>query len=260
MLKEFAQYLAKQNEPKTVDVDGKTYIVCPNGVLEGVETHEIKENAYLKRELDRIATEELPEPMNVTTLTGVADYIKKNPDNYINSRRKAIIHIAGEDRVELCCQLDALNGRPKLLIANAITPKLAFGRRMSQEEFIIMMQSQFAQTEDRDKLLRIISHLKEDAGKETYDNGLAQTVIVKSGVATLSNEEIPNPAMLAPFRTFIEIEQPRSYYVCRLHDGGDVSLNDASGGEWRIQAIESIKRWFENNLTEEQLENTYIIA
>ena len=259
MLKEFAQYLSEQHKPVSAKIDGETYIIDNNRLMT-VDAFKAREAMEMKSKIKEQLEEPLPNCLQITTLTGIADYLTANPDDYITLERKAIIQINDATEVNVFCQMNGQNDRPHILKAKAITPEIRLGNRMDQEQFIIMLQSQFAQTEDRDMLLRIIGNLKEGAEREMKDNGLTQTVIVKKGVATVNGETVPNPATLAPFRTFIEVEQPRSYYVCRVHEGGYISLTDASGGEWRIQAIQSIREWFKNNLPTSVLNNTYILA
>lgn len=267
MLKQFAEWVAAQKKPTNEKIDDKTFIVDKDGSLCPIHLYE--EEAYLLFEdrAKRLKANQLyvpiPQPINVSTLTGIADYIKSNPDNYICESRKAIIQINSATEVNLYCQLqlEANDAERALLVkSKAITPHLNLSRQMPIEEFIIMLQSQFSQTEHRDALLKIVSNLEEGENKTLKDNGLTQTVTVKSGVASLANETIPNPACLAPFRTFIEVEQPRSYYVCRLHNGGYVSLTDASGGEWENTAIQNVKKWFEDNLSDEVMKNVFILA
>jgi len=156
--------------------------------------------------------------------------------------------------------MDEDNVRPHLLCAQAITADISFGRKMDIEQFMIMLQSQFADTEDKAKLLRIIGNMTDEASQNIKDDGMKQSVVVKKGAATLDEESVPNPAKLAPFRTFIEVEQPRSYYLCRVFEGLQVALYEANGGEWRNQAIAKIKTWFEENLAEEEKALIYILA
>ena len=263
MLKEFAQYLEEQHKPMSAEIGSETYIVGKDGLMTiaAFKAREAMEQELMKRSFKDKLEEPLPDDcLQVTTLTGIVDYLTANPDEYITPKRKAIVQIKGATEVNVFCQMNHKNERPYILQAKAITPDIRLGSEIMQEQFIIMLQSQFAPTKDRDTLLRIVGNLKEGAEKEMRDNGMAQTVIVKKGVATVDGETVPNPAILAPFRTFIEVEQPRSYYVCRLHESGRISLTDASGGEWRIQAIQSIKEWFKSNLPQKVLDNTHILA
>lgn len=261
MLKEFAKHIEElkptyftTKDDEFVVNGGKARTVGAAKKLEAMEVE--REEEALRREM----RESLPATLNVSTLTGVMDYLVENPDGYINPDRKAIIHIASTDKVDLYCQMDAVNDRPHLVHAQAYLPNIKIGNRIDREEFIISLQTQYADTDDRNAMIGILSHLKEGAEKEIIDNGFSQTVAVKKGVATVEQQAVPCPAKLAPFRTFIEAEQPRSYYVVRLHDNGMISINDASGGEWKVQAIAAIRKWFMDNIPEEIKKDVFIIA
>jgi hypothetical protein len=69
--------------------------------------------------------------------------------------------------------------------------------------------------------------------------------VAKLGVATVSNTQVPNPIKLKPFRTFAEIEQPESEFILRLQDGPRIALFAADGGKWKLEAINSIKKYFQ---------------
>ena len=59
---------------------------------------------------------------------------------------------------------------------------------------------------------------------------------------------MPNPAVLKPYRTFVEVEQPESKFVFRMQTGPEMALFEADGGAWRIQAMKNIKEYLEKEL------------
>ena len=56
---------------------------------------------------------------------------------------------------------------------------------------------------------------------------------------------------LAPFRTFIEVEQPESEFLFRLSDRTTFTLDEADGGAWKIKAKANIRAFFEKAFTSE---------
>jgi len=72
---------------------------------------------------------------------------------------------------------------------------------------------------------------------------------IKTGITRVEETEIPNPIILQPYRTFLEIEQPASPFIFRLKAGPNeaspvcAALFEADGGVWRLQAITRIRDW-----------------
>ena len=100
--------------------------------------------------------------------------------------------------------------------------------------------------------------IRKQGGADYSDNGVTQTVSVQSGISLAGTKKIPNPVSLAPFRTFVEVEQPESLFILRVTDGRsgpELALFEADGGAWRLAAINSIKDWLQ-----EQLPGTIILA
>lgn len=62
---------------------------------------------------------------------------------------------------------------------------------------------------------------------------------------------VPNPVELAPYRTFLEVEQPESQFIFRMKDGPRCAIFEADGGAWRNQAITNIREYLKNELFEE---------
>jgi len=61
--------------------------------------------------------------------------------------------------------------------------------------------------------------------------------------------------VLRPYRTFLEIEQPASAFVFRLRRGREgelptCALFEADGGRWKLEAIERIRDYLKEQLSE----------
>jgi len=64
----------------------------------------------------------------------------------------------------------------------------------------------------------------------------------------IPNIKVPNPVVLAPFRTFREIAQPESKFVFRMQQGPRCALFEADGGAWRLEAMKRSKAYLEEEL------------
>jgi len=216
--------------------------------LKRPETVEIKDQIFSTEKLHLIADSPSVNAIEIHSLTGIVDYIKSNFDN----RSKLLIHIESPTELRLIDALDNTNDRRVYLKSEAILPQIIFDRFIDRERFQIMMQANFVETPDQIKVLDIISHIHVDEGSvEVKDSGLTQTVTVKAGAASLSNEAIPPRVMLKPFRSFSEVAQPPSDYILRLNNKGEVAIFEADGGSWQLEAIENIAEFFQRELTEE---------
>jgi len=64
----------------------------------------------------------------------------------------------------------------------------------------------------------------------------------------VSDVLVPNPVVLAPFRTFPEVIQPESKFIFRMQSGPQAALFEADGGAWRNEAMGRIKTYLEEQL------------
>ena len=73
----------------------------------------------------------------------------------------------------------------------------------------------------------------------------------EKGVASADDVIVPNPVELAPYRTFLEVEQPSSSFIFRMKNGPRGAIFEADGGAWRNQAILNIKEYLTKELAGE---------
>jgi hypothetical protein len=64
-------------------------------------------------------------------------------------------------------------------------------------------------------------------------------------------EKIRARVTLAPYRTFREVEQPRSEFLFRLRNKApdnlpECALFEADGGRWKLDAMLTIKEWLKD--------------
>ncbi|UFT98124.1 hypothetical protein KO561_13020 [Radiobacillus kanasensis] len=186
--------------------------------------------------------------LEVNTLTGLVDYIKANLER---QKQTLFLQVDDERTVYLKGTLDADGGRETLVVANSIVPSFRYDHYYTAEEMIIAFQSKFKKTEDRELLLKVIGNVKEENVRKTGDNGVSQAVTIKTGIASADDVLVPNPVTLAPYRTFLEVEQPASDFIFRMQDGPRGAIFEADGGVWRNAAISNVREYLKDELAEE---------
>lgn len=232
MLKEAMQYFLGLAKPTTLEVHGQPFST--------VDLYRVKEAAAV-------------ESLTVNTLTGLIDYVKSNFDG----ERKLMIQVKSPTEVHLFDALNSTNDRRQYIKAQALLPKIHFERFIDRETFQIMMQANFVDNQDKQIVLDIVSNIVENENAEIKDNGISQQVTVKTGVASIGYENVPNRVALKPFRTFAEIKQPESEFILRLREGAQVALFEADGGAWELNAIHAMAIYLTNQLAHE-IENKQI--
>lgn len=75
-----------------------------------------------------------------------------------------------------------------------------------------------------------------------------------------SVKPLPPIIKLAPYRTFIEVEQPEGEFLLRLQKGPSAALFEADGGAWKIQARKNIKEYFLDKLADLVALGTVIVT
>lgn len=187
--------------------------------------------------------------LTIHTLTGISDYLISNPDDF--DLNKIIVQVVSHLRVEAFSSLEPKWKDRDHCISAVITPKtFPFGSYLSTEEMIIALQTYFVDTPTSAALMKVVGNISDDTIVKALDDGVSQEVTVKSGIARLANVELPNPIILKPYRTFLEVDQPESRFVFRLRkkDGKEgglpvCALFEADGGNWQLQAIERVRDW-----------------
>ena len=91
------------------------------------------------------------------------------------------------------------------------------------------------------------------------DNGIATSVVTKTGVALQTNESIRPIVSLRPYRTFQEVEQPASQFLIRINERG-ILFTEADGGMWKLKARETVKAYFEERLSDEISNGSVVVA
>jgi hypothetical protein len=214
------------------------------GATEIIEVDELK---YSTNPLHRVRYPK-PDSLKTTTLTALVDYIKSNPDKLAQT---LIVHVESPCKVSLLAEKWFDNERASYMSCQALTPNnITFDRFLDTEQFNIMLQSSFVENNARGLLLKVIGNIKEEGIKQIGDDGVSQAATIKTGVASVNDVVVPNPVILAPYRTFPEIEQPESKFIFRMQSGPKAALYEADGGAWRNEAMKRIKDYLSEALKE----------
>lgn len=194
-----------------------------------------------------------PTPFVLSTLSGLAGYIDSAFDS--TPVEEMLLHVESPTEVALVGPLYGEFKQRDVYARAEIEPaadSFTFGRWYETEELIIAVQSLFDAGGDRPRLLQLLGNIRDDAIRTSSDDGITQTVTARIGVAPVDNVQAPNPVVLAPFRTFTEVEQPASPFVFRLRKGQNGvqgALFEADGGAWRHEAVRSIQGWLQGNVS-----------
>lgn len=216
-----------------------------------VETLEIEEQQYSTTPLYHIKHPS-PAAIEVQSLTALVDYVESEFDyTYGKSVGAMMVHVEAHDSVKLLSQLYATGQRHTYMSAKAFIPEFRFSQWHSLETFNVHLQSCFLRTDDTDKILRVVGNIKDSTIRQFGDDGVTQQVTAKTGLASVEDVAVPNPVILVPYRTFLEVEQPLSRFVFRMRqgpNGPECALFEADGGAWQLEAMSWVKAYLVKNL------------
>lgn len=215
--------------------------------LRKAEVIEIGGESYTDREVHRVNRELRAEPIKMSTLTSLLDYLKAGVDGMAE---KMLVQVASPVSVRVLSMLDMDRKRECLAEVSASVPEFPYGRYMDQESFIIALQAKFLPGDDRELLLKFAGTVRNESIAEYGDDGVTQKAKVKTGISTVGDAIVPNPVRLAPFRTFTEVRQPGSAFVFRMRQasGVECAIFEADGGAWRNEAMAGIKAYLQDGL------------
>lgn len=239
MIKEALQYIVGLGEAKVQD------ITLPDGTIQ----------TYSDKSLQRL-TKHIPmvdNAIHMSTLTSLVDYIRGKIDSM---SEKMIIQVEDPETVVLFSQLNEERDRETLVVVNAKIPEFPFDSFINQETFCINLQAKFINDPETDLalVLKFAGTVETGTVTEYGDDGVTQKATVKTGIASKSEAVVPNPVTLRPYRTFLEVEQPKSDFIFRMkqdkYDGINCAIIEADGGAWKMEATKAIKDYLQYELSE----------
>lgn len=235
-----------------ITAEAMKYLVelgCEN---RGVEQLIINGKTYVTKSIVELRPQEdLPRPICFITFSiqGLVDYLKADIDNLFDTFARLLVKVKSPTEVfVLSTSYGLKNIRDELVYCKASVPEIRYDKYFDSEEFVIQLQTLFIVDDNRQKLLKLVSNLKEDQINEVADDGFSKRVSVKAGISATGTTRVENPVYLCPIRTFHEIEQPQSPFVLRIQEGPEVALFKADGGAWEIEAVANVAAWLKKAL------------
>ncbi len=214
-----------------------------------VDGHELVDGDLKLPPLPRTA-----EALGVHSLSALAEYVNTQKDQNAEAT-PFLVSIKSPTKAIVYQWLDLNRQREKFLVAEAIVTNFQFGQYQGVEQFIIGLQTQFAETEDQAAILELVSKIADEATVAYEDDGITQKVTAKVGIARQANVTVPRIVSLRPYRTFKDVDrQPDGKFLLRLQRAEgkppQAALFEADGGLWQNDAIAFIKSYLEANIEE----------
>ena len=226
-------------------------------IKDSVLTHRVAldERIYFSRPVYLPPPESAIDTLVIPTLTGLVDYIDADPDDIDPD----FIHVASPTLVHLYTKVQGRDNRRERLVtadcSKIIGKGFGWENWFPVSTMVVSLQSMFAESDDRARLLASLGNVKDERVTNFGDNGVDQLITTKVG--TRSGETVvPNPVYLRPYRTFREIEQPLGMFTHRMEQAAKqgeppkCALFPADGGEWQLTAIASIKEYLAEHCPE----------
>lgn len=192
-----------------------------------------------------------PRALELATLDSLIAYLDANRDGLVKT--DLMIHIESVEKVSVVSKLYGdFQQRNTYAYAEPVGESFGFGQTYDNETFIVALQTLFVTSPTRDKLINVMSNIRDEDVKTHADDGFTQVVVVKTGIAMGTPVSVPNPVLLKPFRTFREVDQPESLFVLRLKSNREAKpsaiLYEADGGSWKLEAMKAIAEFLRNNI------------
>lgn len=230
------------------------------------QLHNIEGVMWSDKPLQRIKDVKKFESVSFTTLTSLVDYLKSRndvPNAFIDH---IFVSVVSPTRIEVYSGVNKENFYERSTIAtvDAVLPKVRIGEWLEQSAFCILLRSCFVdqmngQEElpadtNRDALINVVSNIVSGSIAEYEDTGISQKATLKTGIQESEDKLLPEKVTLRPFRTFLEVEQPKSEFIFRAQDsrnsGVQLALYEADGGRWKMDAMKAVKEYLMEQLKE----------
>ena len=226
-----------------------------------VKIFDVHDKKYSTEKLFEIPREyDSPKGITLNTLESLADIIKIELEKayqplFVNVKSPTEVNVFSTYHHDENCRRD------HIYYATAELPNIILNQFIEHDSFMIALRSKFVENEDVTYLLELLSKITDKNSVESEDNGLTQTVQARKGAVLVENVVVRPKVKLAPFRTFLEVDQPESEFLVRIQEGGYVGLFEADGGAWKLDAKDNIKEFLMLLLCDEiQAEKVVVIA
>lgn len=219
------------------------------------------------KELRKIKNVESLDKVNFYTLSSLVDYLKSEVDVPNDFVEHIFVNVASPEYISVYSEANKNNhySRTQIAEVSAMLPVVKIGNWVDQTEFCIMMRAGFIDNgliisenesrfdTDRDALISVASNIVSGTIAQYEDTGIAQRATIKTGIQESDDKLLPEKVLLRPYRTFLEVEQPKSEFIFRAqngkYDGVQLSLHEADGGRWKLDAMAFVKKYLEEQLS-----------
>lgn len=212
--------------------------------LKDFEEIEVEDHAFYKEGYKKFSPPVVNEII-INTLQGFCDFVPTIENEY-----NLYIIIESPYKVSLISDIDK-KYKKRQIYCSAVLDRagVPFTWR-NTEDFNVFLQANFQHTEDKDKILELIGNITDEEIKNYSDNGITQTTTKTTGLSRKEKAVVPNPVSLAPYRTFIDVQQPESVFVFRMRSQGrpECNLFLSDGDLWKVKAINNIKNYLNENI------------
>lgn len=131
--------------------------------------------------------------------------------------------------------------------------------KLGFEEAIMALRTRFQESDDTKYALMLLSDITTGNKVTFNDNGVATSIVTKTGVALQSNIPIRPIVNLRPYRTFQEVDQPESPFLIRINER-HITFTEADGGMWKLQARRTVAKYLKDRLEQEVQAGQVVVA
>lgn len=206
------------------------------------EIHQVN-GLHLTTKKMHVVEPDPPVHLNVETLAGVIEYVKRNPDKaedlqvQVRDFRTVFVHGVIQGRYT----------RTALLSAHIERSIPTDVQNADRETAIVYAMKNFLPgngsiEDDFKRLICLLSSISTEQVIEESDEGATQHIATKSGVKT-KFEAVQNPFNLSIPLTFADIEQPKIPMFLRMapvSGGVRVSFYFAQRNDWKQKLVDAI--------------------
>jgi len=235
------------------------YLVETGKKLTEVKTFEIDGRTYTRNEIKPVSDPAIS-ALSISTLSSLIDLCTgKFADGEAFEQfdpKKHVVHVCSPTQVKV---ITAKSNRWKdrqVLIDCSLTETASFplGQFLGQDKLIIALLSCCAGELDRDYLTKLVGNVTAEKVTTAQDDGVSQQVGTRDGAHLETQKTVKNIVNLRMWRTFREVQQPKSQFLVRLRQSGEnipeFALFEADGGAWKLEAIENVARYLRAGLKE----------
>lgn len=224
--------------------------------------------SWTDKHLNKIENIQSIDKVSFYTLTSLVEYLKSKVDVPNDFIKHIFINVESPSHVQVYSEVNKDNyyKRTQIAEANAMLPVVKIGQFVDQTEFCIMLRANFVDDgiiienedsrfdTDKNALIAVASNIVSGTIAQYEDTGITQKATIKTGIQESEDKLLPEKTVLRPFRTFFEVEQPKSEFIFRAdngrHDEVQLALFEADGGKWKLEAMASVKAYLKEQLSE----------